>query len=237
MAQINYWGVLALQNNEGFHSTVRVFFQKQGRVKYISHLDLNRCVGRALKRSGLPVWHTLGFNPHIYVTFTLPLSLGYESLCESMDFRLTEELPWETVVDRLNAVFPEGLTVYKVQLVGSKPEAICEADYEITQEFDGGDAAAVAERFAAFCAQAEIFVQKRSKKGDRTVDIKPMFAVRDVKADGNVLMMTMRAATGPSLNLNPTLVLDAFAAESGCKADWMRVVRVAILTAEGANFS
>ena len=50
-------------------------------ASYISLLDMQRVMQRVLKRSGLPVWHTLGFNPHIYMTFACPLSLGQESQC------------------------------------------------------------------------------------------------------------------------------------------------------------
>ena len=109
---------------ELFQTTVRVFWKKEGRIKYISHLDINRCMARALKRSRLPVWHTLGFNPHIYTTFALPLALGYESECESVDFRLTEQVPMREVVDRLNAVFPEGMAAYHAAPAVQKPEAI-----------------------------------------------------------------------------------------------------------------
>lgn len=42
---------------------VRAVFEKKGRAKYISHLDLNRCIQRTIKRSGLPIWYTEGFNP------------------------------------------------------------------------------------------------------------------------------------------------------------------------------
>ena len=38
-------------------------------ASYISLLDMQRVMQRVLKRSALPVWHTLGFNPHIYMTF------------------------------------------------------------------------------------------------------------------------------------------------------------------------
>lgn len=215
--------------NAVFTSTIRVFYKKIGRIKYISHLDIVRCISRALKRSGLPVWHTLGFNPHIYVTFALPLSLGYESLCESMDFRLTEDIPMQEVIDRLNSVLPEGLTAYKAQFVKDKPETICWADYEVTQEFDEIDAAQAAERFAGFCARDSIEVVKKTKKGDKTIDIKPCISVRDVKAEGNTLTFTMRCAAGTSLNINPSLAIDAFAEQCGCRAGWMRVVRFAVL--------
>ena len=56
--------------------TVRVWFRKAGAAKYISHLDLTHCMGRALKLSRLPVWYTEGFNPRIYMTYAMPLSLG-----------------------------------------------------------------------------------------------------------------------------------------------------------------
>ena len=55
--------------------TVRVFFAKEGRLKYISHLDVTRCLARVFKRSRLPIWYTQGFNPHAYLTFALPLPL------------------------------------------------------------------------------------------------------------------------------------------------------------------
>ena len=86
--------------------TVRVFFAKEGRLKYISHLDVTRCLARVFHRCGLPIWYTQGFNPHAYLTFALPLPLGVESRCESFAFRLTEEVNYEEVRDRLNAVLP-----------------------------------------------------------------------------------------------------------------------------------
>ena len=89
---------------------VRVFYQKTGRGKYISHLDMTRCMKRALRRAGIPVWYTEGFNPHVYMTFALPISLGFESLCETMDIRLTQPMSLEEIKERLNRVLPEGIT-------------------------------------------------------------------------------------------------------------------------------
>ena len=62
-------------------NTIRLKFKKTGLAIYYSQLDLQRVMARGLKMSGLPVWYSQGFNPHIYMTFTLPLSLGHESLC------------------------------------------------------------------------------------------------------------------------------------------------------------
>ena len=49
--------------------TVRIRFEKTGEAAYISLLDLQRVFHRILKRSGLPVYYTQGFNPHIYLSF------------------------------------------------------------------------------------------------------------------------------------------------------------------------
>ena len=64
---------------------VRIWFTKDNECKYISHLDLNRVVMRALHKSKLNIWHTEGFNPHPFVTFALPLSLGFKGVKETMD--------------------------------------------------------------------------------------------------------------------------------------------------------
>ena len=93
--------------------TVRVFFAKEGRLKYISHLDVTRCLSRVFNRCGLPIWYTQGYNPHPYLTFALPLPLGVDSRCESFDFRLTDATDYQTVQDRLNAALPDDLRVLR----------------------------------------------------------------------------------------------------------------------------
>ena len=91
--------------------TVRISFEKKNEASYISLLDLQRVMQRVLKRSGLPVWHTLGFNPHIYMTFACPLSLGQESECECVDVKTEAEklriLP--SGRPTLNAIMPTGI--------------------------------------------------------------------------------------------------------------------------------
>ena len=58
---------------------VRVFFTKHGRMKFASHLDMNRLMTRLIRLSNIPIWYTEGFNQHPYITFALPLSLDHLS--------------------------------------------------------------------------------------------------------------------------------------------------------------
>lgn len=228
--------------NGGFFLPVRVFYRKEGRIKYISHLDMNRCVSRALRRSGLPAWRTQGFNPHVYITFALPLSLGYESVCESFDFRLTEEMPMERVAECLRSVLPEGLTVYDVRTPELKPESIAFAEYGIELEFDHGNAAAVEAALREWLNGPELLVRKQGKKGERVVDVKSHVTLMSAASQGGSLRLSLRTAASQTFSLNPTLLLDAFgetcpASEKLYTADWMRVVRTGVFDENGAVFA
>ena len=104
---------------------VRVFYRKFGSCKYISHLDTNRVMLRAIGKSGLNIWRTEGFNQHAYITFALPLSLGFGSECESMDFRvLDDNEDLSAIPDRLNSCLPEGIRVFRCAESVHKPAAI-----------------------------------------------------------------------------------------------------------------
>ena len=52
----------------------RMKFAKEGRAKYISHLDLMHAMQRSMARCQMPLWFTEGFNQHAYVSVALPLS-------------------------------------------------------------------------------------------------------------------------------------------------------------------
>ena len=216
--------------------TIRIFFKKLGRAKYISHLDLSRCMQRALRRSGLPVWYTQGFHPHMYLTFALPLSLGYESLCESMDLKLTQDVDTQELLDRLNAALPEGLTAYGAAAPVNKPEKIAWARYEISLCMSQGSLP-LEELFDQFMAQDEILVVKRTKRGEKEVDIKPLFSVGVREPTPQGLRLELTIAAGGETNINPALVADAFEKFTGIPREPMDVLRTQILTEDFALFA
>ena len=72
------------------NNKLRIRFEKTGRAVYVSHLDLMRTMQRAFLRAGFPLAYSEGFNPHAILSMALPLSVGTESVCELMDFRLRE---------------------------------------------------------------------------------------------------------------------------------------------------
>ena len=90
----------------------RLLFAKTGRARYISHLDLMRTFQRAFFRAGVPLKHTEGFNPHPFISIALPLSVGYSSQCEILEFVLLDGVSRDEVAGRLTAVMPEGIIVH-----------------------------------------------------------------------------------------------------------------------------
>jgi radical SAM-linked protein len=96
-------------------------FSKKGRMVYISHLDLQRMVLRALRMAGLQPAYTQGFHPHAKLSLALPLSLGYASDDEYFEFEIGREIDALAAADRLNAVFPEGV---RIKSIGEKPHAL-----------------------------------------------------------------------------------------------------------------
>lgn len=216
-------------------NTVRLCFSKTGRAKYISHLDLTRTMTRVIRRAGIPLWYTEGFNRHPYITFAAPLSLGYEGLRESMDLRLEEELPMEELVERMNAAAPEGILFLSAAPAVMKAGELTAARYRIAFFREGGGCErGLLERFLQ---QEALPVEKRTKKGGgKTVDLRPHLAepVLDGEETAAVLEVTLPCSS--ALTLNPSLLLTALQAFSGDDTLRCAVVRTCLLGPDGREF-
>lgn len=206
--------------------TVRMFFSKTARAAYISHLDLSRTMQRALKRAKLPVWYTEGFNPHIYLTFALPLSLGHEGLCESMDFRLTEDVEYDELVARINECLPAGLAASGAAEAKMNPGEITFASYEIEMDMSGFEDPM--KLLEDYLNKESIEVERKSKKGIITVDIKPDLNILGKALDGNNITVVLILPAGSQKNVNPNLFVTGFEASLGAALPKPKFVRTAL---------
>lgn len=215
---------------------VRAVFEKKGRARYISHLDLNRCMLRIFRRSGLPVWYTEGFNPHPYYSFALALSLGFESGCEILDFNITDDnMPVEVIREKLNAVMPEGMKIVSVKPQKKKITEIAKAEYRIV--LNSEDTEQLFADIQGLMAAEEILIEKKTKRGMKTVDIKPETEILKVEKSGDILEIIMRLPAGTQTNFNPTLFLDALknAGKQGFSVE--KIARTGILCKNNEIFS
>ena len=146
----------------------RIRFIKQGRARFISHLDLMGVFQRAFVRAKLPVKYTEGFNPHIYISIAMPMPTGYEGECEIADTELTiAQLPRD-FIQRLNAVLPEGLLATDVYLCGGDAKNIAFVQYHATVL---GECLPKREECYENLSVRPVMLTKRSKNGERTVDL------------------------------------------------------------------
>jgi len=215
--------------------TIRVWFSKQGEACYISHLDLQRVVQRALKCAGAPVWYTQGFNPHIYLTFALPLPLGQQSLAESFDFKTERQIiDTEAIYWDLNRALPRGIRVYDVTGAKMGPGEIAWARYLVRF---AGDPLQTRQKVDAFLAQKEILVEKRTKRGGmKQVDLAPHIAKKEWLPLAGEACLDLILPAGSTLNLNPDLLLGALEAKMDAGPLEATVCRTQVLTASFEKF-
>ncbi len=208
---------------------VRIQFSKGYEVKYVSHLDLMRTFNRLLMRSGLPVSYTQGFNPHIILTFAQPLSVGVTSDGEYAEFQLDEPRTPEEITTSLNAVAPRGIEILKVTDCGEpKFKDLHMAVYEVAVQCNQAK-----EALLSVLQQEEIAVEKKTKKGMKDVNIKPLIFHYVIEERAEDLLLGLCLASGSEQNLNPDLLLKAFEKYiPGFEISYKSVHRKKLLTKE-----
>lgn len=217
---------------------IRVFFEKKGPSKYMSHLDLMRCMTRTIRRAGVPIWYTEGFNPHPFMTFAMPLSLGTSGMCETMDVRLTDDMSFDEVKSRLNDALCEGIEVTKVDYQHEKATAIVSAVYRIALAVDGMASEELCGKLKNYLSQNEIIAQKKNKKKQFVdIDIKPHILEFSVGTDGENVSLSIRLPAGTGLNINPNIILKSFGESISSEFDVCDIVRERILTGSGEDFA
>lgn len=210
---------------------VRLRFCKQGRLKYISHLDINRALSRAFRRADIPLWFTEGYNPHAYMSFSLPLSLGVESLCEYVDIRLIDEISNDEIKKRMNDVLPADLRILDVYDDFRDSSEIMYSDYVFKISFT--DCEKAAEKIKSVFELSEILAQKKGKQGRKKVlkdvDIKQYIDKYNVSVRDDLVVINVRLMAGNEKNLNPTLLFDTLIRLIETDFEWKSISRLSLL--------
>lgn len=214
--------------------TIRISFEKRAEAAFISLLDLQRIFQRILKRSGLPVYYTQGFNPHIYLSFACPLSLGQESLCESCEVKTADEAPdLEAWRRTLQPYMPHGITITKIAQARQKVTEIAWADYAVTVP------AVAAPALAEYAAAEQVIVAKKTKRGRKEIDIKaflPAIETAPAGEDALLLKVKLPCAAGEGDNLNPSLLLGWLEQKADIHPWQCEVLREHLYTKSGEEF-
>src|SRR6266511_1445501 len=106
---------------------VRIRFTKRGKVRFISHRDVARAFERAFRIEQLPLAFTQGFAPRPKVSFGLALSVGHESDAEYLDVQLVDEVPLDSLAQRISDALPDGIEVSGTAALADRAPALQEA--------------------------------------------------------------------------------------------------------------
>lgn len=188
---------------------LRMKFEKGRPVMFISHLDMMRTFGRALRRADLPVAFTQGFNPRPKITFTPALSVGIVSSSEYMDVELYEEVSVKEVTVRLNRVLPDGLRIIKAGIVdGNTPLSMLNgAMYMVELDLDTLNLQELKNSIKMLSCREEIIVEKTTKSGTKLVNIAPLIYKIDFLDNDSSVRLVMSLSIGQQGSVSPRLVI------------------------------
>lgn len=203
-----------------------VVFEKTPRLRHIGHLDLMRAMQRALRRSGLPLRYSQGFNPHILLTFAAPLSVGMPGKREVMEVPIEGEMTGEAFLAKLSAALPPDLPVLSVQPVDDRhpapmallTAAVYQAELETVPENFG-------EMVEKYLAQKEIPAVRKTKTGMKPCDLRPM--IYGLTLNGNTLTMVL--AQCESATCKPDLLLSSLFEFAGAERPRALITRTQLL--------
>jgi len=214
--------------------TLRVKFEKTGKLQYISHLDLLRTMQTALRRSKVKMMYSEGFNPHMKITFALPLSIGIESVCEYMDIKTDISTDCDTVKNNLSKNLPADMKVIDVYEAESKLTDIKYAAYTIYLDY--GEKSEEAAELGNKIFSQSLVVTKRTKKGEKDIDIQPMIHKCEVKNEYGCAIINCTLCADSENYLNPFYLTGALDKALGIEANHRKTVRVGAYFENGKEF-
>ncbi len=208
---------------------LRIKFNKTKEAKYISHLDLLRTFNRMIMRSSLTPSYSQGFNPHILLAFLQPSSVGMETKGDCADLTVEGTYNVDEVYENLKENAPSGIEIISVtEDCSPKFNNLSFAEYTVKMDIN-----ATKDEIMDFLRKEEILIDKKTKKGVKEVDIKPLILVYEV-LDGIILKLTLKA--GSTENLNPQLLIKAMEKYMQVTIENVQIVREKLLTENGEGY-
>lgn len=205
---------------------IRIKFAKEGTMKFIGHLDIMRFFQKVMRRADVDIRYSEGFSPHQVMSFAAPLGVGLESCGEYVDIEVLSTDSSAEMLRRINGVMVDGMRALSYRLLpdtaANAMSIVAAADYTVSfrEAYEPENWDDFTAGLKAFMAQEEILVLKKTKKGEKEVNIRPMIYSLEVKssqpaeeaARRELHQIQMRIATGSAANLKPDAVIRAYMA-------------------------
>jgi radical SAM-linked protein len=150
----------------------RLAFYKKGFLKYISSIDMLNFMSRALRRSGLPVAYSQGYNPRPLISLGLPCPVGIESKKEWLDISLSYYIEKEDILNKWNKELPKDLQFFDV--MESPKSSLINDTYGINYELEVFvvDEISFLEDIERFKNSNEVYILVRRGEKIKEIDLK-----------------------------------------------------------------
>ena len=183
---------------------LRVVFSRGEETKYITHLDVMRLWERALRRAGMPLAYSEGFNPHARLALAAPLAVGVTSEAELLDVFLTGRVSPYAFLTRIGEHLPPGIAVSSAVdtplPAPSLQSQLRFIEYRVEAATER-PASEIAQAIRRFLALRELPWEHARDTGPRKYDLRAL--VDELRPEGYaagrcVLIMRLRADSGGS---------------------------------------
>lgn len=200
---------------------LRIRYAKRGRLRFTSHRDFSRAFERAIARARVPMAYSSGFNPHPRISYANASPTGAASEAEYVEIGLAEVLEPTELRRALDESLPTGLDIVDVVVSagGSLADRLEASVWEV--RVTGVDLGTLATAVTQVLAAEEIVVERMTKKGLRSFDVRSAIVALEAGPYGEsvsgsqtcaILRMVLRHGT-PSVR--PDDVLAAIRQISG----------------------
>ena len=213
-------------------------YHKEPALRFISHLDVQRTLHRALVRAAIPVRYSAGFNPHPLLSFATALSTGMAGDAEYFDVQLCGPMLPAEFEQRLNAVLPQGFFVSDAMAakegMGSLAALLRAASYEAVLHMEVALSKSIVQAAVDSLLEDKIMVNKRTKKGLRPVDIRPQILKVSVeRVEDTTIVLHVLGRLQADGGLRTELLLSALLDRLGVKAEKMLCRRALYFDPDG----
>lgn len=151
---------------------LRLRYTKRGVARFTSHRDFGRALERALRRAEIPMAYSSGFTPHPRISYANASPTSAASEAEYVELGLSERCDPVKVTAALNEVLPPGFVVLAAAdaVKDSLGDLLQASDWEI--RLQGADPGVLEDAVAALLAAGDASVQRMTKNGMRTFDVR-----------------------------------------------------------------
>jgi len=193
-------------------------FEKGERIRHIGHLDIQRSVQRGLRRSGLPVAYSNGFNPHILITFASALSTGACGKREIMDVTMAEEVSEEEFMEKMNRAMPPEIKLKEARAIEQKHPALmaclCAAEYDLLIR-DSDTATKLIAAIPQILSKENVYALRKTKTSLKECDIRPL--IYTLNGEGQHIFATL--VLNEKEACKPGMLIEALSRQAGITGD------------------